>query len=393
MSVVFYHTAFLLPGNVHTEFQGVGIFFVISGFIISHVAGNNPADFFYRRVVRIVPLYWIATSVSIYWFGSGSSRRFQMLIGIVLIFFTGKLFAKFEKRYFGGVHDKRYLLSRCFIAVLILGLVLAPAYLWMAGTGRYLFLLKSLFFVPALDINGNLQPYLGIGWTLNLEMFFYVIFGGALFAGKHVAPILASAVLIGIKMVYMTGLCTNTYFMFYSHDYVIFFILGMMLNYAFLAIKDRVVPKKSSIALLVAAAAYLLLYNLVPGGLFPFLKGPLVYVALYSGPTMLVGAALTCHLAGIQCRWKSVVVLGNASYALYLLHPMIVETLRPLALSYSSLDFAAHISGVLVVFLLALPVSIASYTFLEHPIQSELKDLKKVTVNLFFPSTASLCPR
>src|SRR6516165_9967481 len=67
-------------GRLFEHFGGVGvdIFFVISGFIISQIAVNAPikkqqlgtaADFAFRRVTRIYPLYWIvlATSVAVSW--------------------------------------------------------------------------------------------------------------------------------------------------------------------------------------------------------------------------------------------------------------------------------------------------------------------------------------
>jgi len=60
-AVLIYHTTYpLLPGN-HTDFQGVSIFFVISGFIMTHITlkderESRPGAFLLHRVVRIVPL-------------------------------------------------------------------------------------------------------------------------------------------------------------------------------------------------------------------------------------------------------------------------------------------------------------------------------------------------
>src|SRR4051812_30753120 len=45
---------------------GVDIFFVISGFIIwtsSQAEHVTPGDFLLRRLIRVVPLYWIATGL------------------------------------------------------------------------------------------------------------------------------------------------------------------------------------------------------------------------------------------------------------------------------------------------------------------------------------------
>src|SRR5260370_27493875 len=43
---------------------GVDVFFIISGFIITTIAGDgrfDPRDFLIRRAFRIVPAYWTAT--------------------------------------------------------------------------------------------------------------------------------------------------------------------------------------------------------------------------------------------------------------------------------------------------------------------------------------------
>jgi exopolysaccharide production protein ExoZ len=62
LGVVFYHTDFRLAGDWHTEFSGVAIFFVLSGFIMSYISQNGEQDFLFKRLIRIVPLYWIATA-------------------------------------------------------------------------------------------------------------------------------------------------------------------------------------------------------------------------------------------------------------------------------------------------------------------------------------------
>jgi len=43
---------------------GVDVFFVISGFIMACVAPYEGRDFLVKRLIRIVPLYWVTRSAS-----------------------------------------------------------------------------------------------------------------------------------------------------------------------------------------------------------------------------------------------------------------------------------------------------------------------------------------
>lgn len=102
---------------------GVDIFFVVSGFIMFLAARNeNPTDFIARRLIRVVPFYWLAT------------------------FFHLILNMKFQ--------------------------------VWNVDPTTILHVMKSLFFVPHLNLAfpGNVWPYLIPGWTLNYEMLFYAVF-------------------------------------------------------------------------------------------------------------------------------------------------------------------------------------------------------------------------
>ena len=123
---------------------GVDVFFVLSGFIIAY--SSNPmkgtANFILKRLIRIVPIYWVMT------------------LSILLI-----------------------------------------SHVWpdiMQTTPFNLEnLLRSLLFIPYLAKNGSFEPILCIGWTLNYEMFFYSLFALSLLIGKDRSPYIA-CLLIGI---------------------------------------------------------------------------------------------------------------------------------------------------------------------------------------------------
>jgi peptidoglycan/LPS O-acetylase OafA/YrhL len=47
-----------IPAIEHGAF-GVDLFFVISGFIVCHVAAADPGRFMAKRLIRVLPLYWL----------------------------------------------------------------------------------------------------------------------------------------------------------------------------------------------------------------------------------------------------------------------------------------------------------------------------------------------
>jgi len=136
MSIVWLHAVYGLPSAVerlgapYFGASGVDLFFVISGFIMVAITMRSdatPGRFFCMRLIRIVPLYWLATFVMIGLAASGLAPRHPY--------------------------------TTAEIATSLLFVPYAPA-------------------VPALPILEN-------GWTLNYEMFFYALFALWLAAPRH----------------------------------------------------------------------------------------------------------------------------------------------------------------------------------------------------------------
>lgn len=109
---------------------GVHLFFVISGFIMVHTTRGFGVPggwrlFLLRRAVRVVPLYWLATT---------------LMVAIVVV---------------------------------------SPSAIDLT-TGRLRYFVMSYLFVPVLRSEGDLRPVLGQGWTLTYEVFFYAAFALAM---------------------------------------------------------------------------------------------------------------------------------------------------------------------------------------------------------------------
>lgn len=116
---------------------GVDIFFVISGFIIYNISRDEAVgEFSIRRCVRVIPLYWCATLISLPFF-----YRRELV---------------------------------------------------MMDTDLLSHVLFSLFFIPHYNMSHptEIWPVLVPGWTLNYEMFFYALFAFALWRGKTLQTLL-----------------------------------------------------------------------------------------------------------------------------------------------------------------------------------------------------------
>ena len=117
---------------------GVDIFFVVSGFIMFYVYSKDfgtpkaSLNFFARRLIRIVPLYWIFTG----------------LMAFLLLVVPGA----FATLKFDATH-----------------------------------ILESFLFLPTTNSAGEYFPVLNVGWTLTYEMYFYALFGLALCSNARVA--------------------------------------------------------------------------------------------------------------------------------------------------------------------------------------------------------------
>ena len=247
---------------------GVDLFFVISGFIMVYTSEplfgrrDAPRIFIGRRLLRIVPLYWFLT------------------LAIVIGWYF----------YFG------YQLP------------------WHTSWKD---VIASLLFIPLARVNGETAPVLGIGWTLNYEMFFYFFFALATPLRRMPAVIAVSAVLLAFTALPFTKPPMSVW----GSSLVWEFIFGMWIGLAYRA-RWRVGPVVAYIAAAIgfAAAAYT----------HSFTVADYPRALLWGIPAFVVVAAVAlCRIdLGKPRVLAPLVALGDASYALYLVHPLVPVAMR-----------------------------------------------------------------
>lgn len=300
---------------------GVKLFFCISGFIIfasteSLQPGLRSFSYFMRRrLICIAPLYWVAT-----------------IIYAIKLALQGN----------------------------------APE-----GSS----LAYSLLFIPFKDAAGLMRPILGAGWTLNYEMFFYLVLGGALFAPRAVRLITVPIVMLALIWARSHGLIVEglgfwgdaLYLL--SDTYLLFFITGI-----FIASISKLKALHTSLHLkwhVACAIVVLALIGLVWVSSFIHLHagGALSLEIVVCGICVLLSVVATSAANADSNNSKlrhAVVLAGDGSYSTYLTHGFVMGPAARLL-------HMLHLDGVAIVFSLAMVVActfvgMMIFKFVENPL-------------------------
>ncbi len=316
MAVVFFHSGFAFSGLQPFGSFGVAIFFVISGYLMAMLCEQQPDAFLRRRFLRIVPPYWACT-------------------------------------------------------LLLFAVALKYPFLLKTTRPDVVELIKSLLFIPFAKSNGIMQPILFLGWTLNYEMFFYVIVGGCLLVTRRHAWLLSSGVLTAIILACrLFG--TGNLAWFYSRGLIVEFVLGIACYLA-----CGWLPRSSIIhfrpAMVTALAGSLAGMIYIQGTNMQLWISPSVVMGILAFVSVL--SAVSLSKAGWDIRIRAVVILGDASYLLYLVHPYIEAFIRRIVenrVSWLAPEFAF---GCVLSMVLCAASSVVLHLKAERPVLKVLNRL------------------
>ncbi|MFM9937197.1 MAG: acyltransferase family protein [Novosphingobium sp.] len=292
---------------------GVDIFFVISGLIMWVTTcdrATSPLTFLARRLARIVPLYWMATSVSVI---------LMLLVPDVL-----------QTARFDLAH---VIASYAFLA-------------WQnPGTGTY-------------------EPVIIPGWTLNYELFFYFVFSVLLLADRSRRLLLAAAIFGGLAWLgSVSGTARNGQQVFYTAPLMLEFVFGMVLGELYVRTSFVQGMGRRHGALAVVSGLALLLIG-------PALAPGLPRFVLFGLPALaVVAGALALDTVGAVRDNRLLLLLGNASYSLYLTHSFVLSALSQIwrKLHFDHLPMGLWLFAVLVITLSCL-LAAMSYRLVELPL-------------------------
>jgi exopolysaccharide production protein ExoZ len=303
---------------------GIYLFFMISGFIMVVTSWDSfgklgaTKSFLSKRIKRIVPLYWFITTLA------------------------------------------------------VVGIYFVPSML-NAPVLKLDYVLASYLFWPIERVNGLVRPIANLGWTLNLEMFFYAVFAVALFFGRLRGILLAVGFLLAFTVLHMTGLFgtggkfPSIVLNFWADPIIINFVVGIGVGVLYMK-GVRTTPVENFLLLLIGVAcAAAVEYN--SSLLLTLPENDFFYRFSVSLPMVpvLVVAALGPQADFNKLATKIGLLLGDASYSLYLIHPFALRPFRTIWVKFVGDALPVWVFGI-ACFAMALLVGLACYYLAERPL-------------------------
>jgi peptidoglycan/LPS O-acetylase OafA/YrhL len=292
---------------------GVDLFFVISGLVMMYTTTGRPAQpgsFFLRRCIRIIPIYFILTTIAFLIYLKTNSHS--------------------------------------------------------ASLADYI---RSILFIPYLNVNSHeIQPILTQGWTLNYEMFFYVLFACSLWFKEQYRVWACSAGFVALISAGIWLKPAGIYARTYTDPILLEFVFGAVIGYVVL-----LHPRKFRWLLLallistVAAVASVLLWGVQQRVVFAGIPAATV-----------VGSAIWLEGRGFVRHWTLLLLLGDASYSLYLVHVFVLSGLKRVLLRiFDASQMSAHLMCMFGGLAAAGAAAVLLYKLVESPLMKYLQGVSK----------------
>jgi exopolysaccharide production protein ExoZ len=288
---------------------GVQLFFVISGFVMVYATEplfgtrRGPLIFFERRLVRIVPLYWIVTT-------------FYLALTLLV-----------------GDFGKGYPSS---------------------------FVIASYLFIPAARPDGVIEPLVGQGWSLNYEMLFYLVFALTVFNARRVSVSIVTVVLIAAIMVGQRAHPLPLVVSVWTAPLLLHFVFGMWIGLAYR--EGLSLTRIQGFVLIIAGCILLFIEN------YWTPQSSIFGLICWTIPALIVAGSSLPRLALSAPLWTPLMVVGGASYALYLFHAVPIRGLLYLA-RWNGFDIGRAPGAYLcTTVLISIALAVAIYYGLERPL-------------------------
>lgn len=292
---------------------GVDLFFIISGFIMCYVTEESGRGFLTKRIIRVVPLYWAGT------------------IGAFCVALVAPQFL--NNTTANGVH-----------------------------------LLKSILFIPFLK-GREVQPVLFLGWTLNYEMFFYGLFALSMALSHKYRALIASVLLLVVVAIGYVVTFEALPLRFFTRPIILEFVLGMLCYGLFRKTMTIRAQERSATVRTVWSVLGVALIACMP--LATVLAPDENRVIVWGIPAALAFIFVVQGLSGVRLP-RSLVLIGDASYSLYLFHPYLIHALGKFFPALYVRNAQGYLMACMAL-LLCCGLAVLSYWYVERPVTEALR--------------------
>jgi exopolysaccharide production protein ExoZ len=327
--------------SIPFSFGGAGVeyFFVLSGFIIYYAHKNDISkphrinNYLIKRFTRIYPTYWI-------------------------VFF---------------------------------GVLLIPSLLWPdlrdAIPISTATLVKSALLLPQDMHGGTGAPVITVAWTLQYEMLFYLAF--SLFIFNRYLGLTAVSIFIFLFIYNLFIENLQFPYSFIASDYILLFIMGVIsaviCSSARIVIRYPIAYIFTGISLFIFTASQVVMQSDAIDGFHTIFYG--------LSSTLLVIGLVTVEKRGrVLFNNRAFQLLGDASYALYLIHYPLINILCKIAiiLHMEQLGIYGALITYIVIFFTCIGASMIFHLFIEKPIARGIRNIVNHTkkANSFELATA-----
>ncbi|MBD9387150.1 acyltransferase [Agrobacterium sp. AGB01] len=218
--------------------------------------------------------------------------------------------------------------------------------------------IQSLLLLPVLNADGSFYPILDVGWTLIFEMFFYACVAASMALPKRfmVATVIG---LLATSHIASYMMPDGAWKVFFGHTIQFEFCIGIgVWKLSKMAMDGRLIS--------VLAVAAICCFLFVPSG------EPTRVIAYGFPAGVVLLTALWLEEKGLTSP-RFLTYLGDASFAIYLTHPI---TLMKIAPSVGrSLSFLDPISVWFAIGAVSVAVGVATYALIDGPGHRLLKRL------------------
>jgi len=285
---------------------GVDIFFILSGFIMFLITKNNAVtaySFFMRRVIRVMPAYWLYTSI--------------------LIIFSLLFPVEFS---FTDFNDSS--------------------------------LFKSYLLIPSENPSGiGVIPFLTVGWTLIYEVVFYTVLAVSIFMNKKYGVLICFLLITLIPFIYPED---NVYSYILGEFKIYQFLVGIVIGMFFKSNYYNKIENNRTASIYFCSMFFLgsllVLSGIVGYGLF--------HKTVAAGFIVLFFILIDGKIDYSNRAVMFLVRQGDYSYSIYLSHILVIGVLLYFFGSEFNLIQELGVVSFLIIFVYL--ISTLSYKYIEN---------------------------